>query len=172
MCVHNVTQQMLEPPTMPTLAQACATNSLLGESLQALSYRQIATQFESLIVKKMFPDYRCAPFLCSSLKKVLTMLAPDTTAPKHVKFRRDVDAKYGDGASARMWSMLRALDERHDLVAYISIVKKAGDEIVYPRAVLSCGSAARETVLANADTDGTRAALQAVFAAYDDTENM
>ena len=68
--------------------------------------------------------------------------------------------------------MLHTLDERHDLMSYISIVKKAGDEIVYPRAVLSCGSAARETVLANADTDGTRAALQAVFAAYDDTENM
>ena len=163
---------MLEPLTMPTLAQACATNSLLGESLQALSFRQIATQFESLIVKKMFPDYRCAPFLCSSLKKVLTMLAPDAAAPKHVKFRRDVDAKYGDRASARMWRMLHALDERHDLVSCISIVKRAGDEIVYPRAVLSAGAAARETVLANADTDGTRAALQAVFDAYDDVENM
>ena len=162
---------MLEPPAMPTLAQACATNSLLGESLQALSFRQIATQFESLIVKKMFPDYRCAPFLCSSLKKVLTLLAPDTAASKHVKFRRDVDAKYGDGASARMWRMLHSLDERHDLVASISIVKKAGDEIVYPRAVLSAGVAARETVLANADADGTRAALQAVFDAYDDAEN-
>ena len=75
------------------------------------------------------------------------MLAPDTAAPKHVKFRRDVDAKYGDGASARMWRMLHALDERHDLVSCISIVKKAGDEIVYPRAVLSAGVAARETVL-------------------------
>ncbi|MEI6756123.1 MAG: hypothetical protein WCK80_03885 [bacterium] len=54
----------------------------------------------------------------------------------------------------------------------ISIVKRAGDEIVYPRAVLSAGVAARETVLANADTDGTQAALQAVFDAYDDAENM
>jgi len=163
---------MLEPPTMPTLAQACATNSLLGESLQALAFRQIATQFESLIVKKIFPDYRCAPFLCSSLKKVLVMLTPDAAAPKHVKFRRDVDAKYGDTASARMWRMLHALDERHNLVASIAIVKKAGDDMVYPRAILSAGVAARETVLANADTDGTRAALQAVFDAYDDAENM
>ncbi len=161
---------MLEPPSMPTLAQACATNSLLGESFQALSFRQIAVQFESRIVKKMFPDYRCAPFLCSSLKKVLTMLAPDTAAPRHVKFRRDVDVKYGDGASARMWRVLHELDERHYLVSSISIVKKAGDEIVYPHAVLSCGVAARETVLANADTDGTRAALQAVFDAYDEAD--
>jgi hypothetical protein len=145
---------------------------IVGESMQALSFRQIATQFESRIVKKMFPDYRCAPFLCSSLKKVLTMLTPDTAAPKHVKFRWDVDAKYGDGASARMWHMLHTLDERHDLVASISIVKKAGDEIVYPRAVLSAGVAAHATVLANADADGTRAALQAVFDAYDDVENM
>jgi hypothetical protein len=157
---------------MLTLAQACATNSLLGESLQALSFRQIASQFESRIVKKMFPDYRCAPFLCSSLKNVLTMLAPDTAAPKHVKFRRDVDAKYGDGASARMWGMLHELDERHDLVSSISIVKTAGDEIAHPRVVAPHGVAAREAVLAAADTDGTRAALQAVFAAYDEADNM
>lgn len=52
------------------------------------------------------------------------MLTPDTSAPRHVKFRRDVDAKYGDGASARMWRMLHELDERHDLVSSISIVKK------------------------------------------------
>ena len=44
--------------------------------------------------------------------------------------------------------------------------------LVYPRAVLSAGVAARETVLANADTDGTRAALQAIFDAYDNVENM
>ena len=54
----------------------------------------------------------------------------------------------------------------------VVIVKRAGDEVVYPRAVLLCGAAAHETVLANADTDGTRAALQAVFDAYDDVKNM
>ena len=58
---------------------------------------------------------------------------------------------------------------RHDLV---SSMKTAGDEIVYPHAVLSCGVAAREAVLANADTDGTRAALQAVFDVYDEADNF
>lgn len=144
-----------------------ATNMLLGESFQGLPFRQIVSQLESRIVKKTFPDYRCAPFLCSSLKNVLKMLTPDIAAPKHVKFRQDVDAKYGDGSSGQMWDVLHELDERHNLVSCISIVKKAGDEIVQLCVV---GTHIGEAVLAAADTDGTRAALQAVFAAYDESD--